>query len=165
MKKADQWSGLALSILAAVMIRAALGLPYGSVHNPGPGFFPLWLGVILGSMSIALFVSGKVNVLATTLDKRDPGMPYIPTFKENGFDMAGIMNIYWVGAPAGTPDAVVNHMAEAVRKGVAEPGYAAGMANLGCTAVWNGPADSLKEMNKIEEAFLKLVKKYNLQPQ
>jgi putative tricarboxylic transport membrane protein len=56
MKKADQWSGLALSILAAGMIWAALGLPYGNVHNPGPGFFPLWLGMILGGMSIALFV-------------------------------------------------------------------------------------------------------------
>ena len=112
-----------------------------------------------------LYRSGKVNVLATTLDKRDPGMPNIPTFKENGFDMAGIMNIYWVGAPAGTPDAVVNHLAEAFRKGLADPGYAAGMANLGCTAAWEGPADSLKEMNKIEQTFLKLVKKYNLQPQ
>ena len=56
MKKADQWSGLALSILAAGMIFAALRLPYGNLHNPGPGFFPLWLGVILGGMSIALFV-------------------------------------------------------------------------------------------------------------
>lgn len=56
MKKADQWSGLALSILAAGMIWAALGLPYGNIHNPGPGFFPLWLGMILGGMSIALFV-------------------------------------------------------------------------------------------------------------
>jgi putative tricarboxylic transport membrane protein len=56
MKKADQWSGLALSILAAGMIWAALGLPYGNIHNPGPGFFPLWLGLILGGMSIALFV-------------------------------------------------------------------------------------------------------------
>lgn len=56
MKKADQWTGLALAILAAGMIGAALRLPYGNVHNPGPGFFPLWLGVILGGMSIALFV-------------------------------------------------------------------------------------------------------------
>jgi len=56
MKKADQWSGIALSILSAGMISAALRLPYGNLHNPGPGFFPLWLGVILGGMSIALFV-------------------------------------------------------------------------------------------------------------
>jgi len=56
MKKADQWSGIALSILSAGMISAALRLPYGNLHNPGPGFFPLWLGLILGGMSIALFV-------------------------------------------------------------------------------------------------------------
>ena len=56
MKKADQWSGIALSILSAGMISAALRLPYGNLHNPGPGFFPLWLGVILGGMSIAFFV-------------------------------------------------------------------------------------------------------------
>jgi putative tricarboxylic transport membrane protein len=56
MKKADQWSGLLLSILAAGMNWAAACLPYGNNHNPGPGFFPLWLGVILGGMSIGLFV-------------------------------------------------------------------------------------------------------------
>ena len=56
MKKVDQWSGLALSVLAAGMIWAALSLPYGNVHNPGPGFFPFWLGMILGGMSIALLV-------------------------------------------------------------------------------------------------------------
>jgi putative tricarboxylic transport membrane protein len=56
MKKADQWSGLVLSIVAACMIWAAVGLPYGNIHNPGPGFFPLWLGVILGGMAIGLFV-------------------------------------------------------------------------------------------------------------
>jgi putative tricarboxylic transport membrane protein len=64
MKKADQWSGLFLSILAAGMILAAVRLPYGTIHNPGPGFFPFWLGVILGGMSIALFVQatrGKEN--------------------------------------------------------------------------------------------------------
>ena len=56
MKNADQWSGLFLSILAASMIWASVCLPYGSIHNPGPGFFPLWLGVILCGMSIGLFV-------------------------------------------------------------------------------------------------------------
>jgi putative tricarboxylic transport membrane protein len=63
MKKADQWSGIVLSILAAGMIWAALGLPFGDIHKPGPGFFPFWLGVIMGAMSIGLFVQ-------TTLTKR-----------------------------------------------------------------------------------------------
>ncbi len=61
MKKADQWSGLALILLAAGMIWAALGLPYGDIHKPGPGFFPLWLGVILGGMSIGFFVQATLT--------------------------------------------------------------------------------------------------------
>ncbi len=64
MKKADQWSGLALLLLSTGMIWAALGLPYGNVHNPGPGFFPFWLGLIMGAMSIGLIVQ-------TTLAKKD----------------------------------------------------------------------------------------------
>ena len=112
-----------------------------------------------------LYRAGKVNVLATTLDKRDPRLPDIPTFKENGFDMTGLLNIYWVGAPANTPDSVVNFLAQAFKKGVAEPGYVTGMDNLGCTAAWEGPADSLKTMDRIDDTFMKIVKKYNLKPE
>ena len=56
MKKSDQWSGLFLLILAMFICWGSLRLPYGDIHNPGPGFFPLWLGIFLGGMSIGLFV-------------------------------------------------------------------------------------------------------------
>ena len=52
MKKADQWSGLVLLILAGFICSGSIFLPYGNIHNPGPGFFPLWLGIILGAMAI-----------------------------------------------------------------------------------------------------------------
>jgi putative tricarboxylic transport membrane protein len=54
MKKADQWSGLVLLILSGLICWGSLFLPYGNIRNPGPGFFPLWLGIILGAMSIGL---------------------------------------------------------------------------------------------------------------
>ncbi len=56
MKKADQWSGLVLLMIAAFICWQAISLPYGNIHNPGPGFFPLWLGIVLGGMSLGLFV-------------------------------------------------------------------------------------------------------------
>jgi len=62
MKKADQWSGLALLILAGFICWGSIFLPYGNIHNPGPGFFPLWLGIILGAMAVGL-------VLRTTWQK------------------------------------------------------------------------------------------------
>ena len=56
-------------------------------------------------------------------------------------------------------------LAEAFKKGVAEPAYASAMDNLGCTAAWEGPAESLSTLDKIEAMTVKVVKKFNLKPE
>jgi len=56
MKKADQWSGLVLLVIAGFICWRSLSLSYGHIHNPGPGFYPLWLGIILGAMAIGLLL-------------------------------------------------------------------------------------------------------------
>jgi hypothetical protein len=56
MKKADQWSGLVLLVIAGCICWGALSLSYGHIHNPGPGFYPLWLGIILGAMAMGLIL-------------------------------------------------------------------------------------------------------------
>ncbi len=56
MKNADQWSGLVLLLISGLICWGSLLLPYGSIHNPGPGLYPLWLGILLGAMSVALFL-------------------------------------------------------------------------------------------------------------
>lgn len=43
-------------ILAGFICWGSTLLPYGNIHNPGPGFFPLWLGIILGGLSIGLLL-------------------------------------------------------------------------------------------------------------
>ncbi len=71
MKKVDQWSGIVLLIIAVLICWGAGTLPYGNIHNPGPGFFPLWLGIILGVLSIGLIVK-------TTTQKENVG--YVKEF-------------------------------------------------------------------------------------
>ena len=61
MKKCDQWSGLFLLVVAALICWGSTRMPYGSLHNPGPGFFPLWLGIILGAMAVALIAESSVH--------------------------------------------------------------------------------------------------------
>ena len=39
---------------AAVAIQQSAGLPFGRVHNPGPGFFPWWASVILEALALIL---------------------------------------------------------------------------------------------------------------
>ncbi|MBI4593642.1 MAG: tripartite tricarboxylate transporter TctB family protein [Candidatus Rokubacteria bacterium] len=45
-----------LLFAAAATVESARLLPYGVVRNPGPGFFPWWLGLTLGTLSLTRLV-------------------------------------------------------------------------------------------------------------
>ena len=111
-----------------------------------------------------LLKGGKVNVLAVSTDQRDPRYPALPTFKEQGYDVV-LPSYHWVAAPAGTPDAIINFLAEAFKKGFAEQAFKDAADNLGATAAWASPEDSMKTMEKIDEIYQRIVKKYDLKPQ
>ena len=75
MKKADQWSGLVLMLIAGCICWGSVYLPYGNIHNPGAGFYPLWLGIILEGMAIALLIrsswpKGKERTLQDILAEK-----------------------------------------------------------------------------------------------
>jgi putative tricarboxylic transport membrane protein len=61
MGRTDQWSGAAFLIISACICCGSALLPYGNVHNPGPGFLPFWLGVVLGGMSIGLILQSSLR--------------------------------------------------------------------------------------------------------
>jgi putative tricarboxylic transport membrane protein len=54
---ADFWSGLALCGLGAYIIAQASRWEYLGADGPGPGFFPLWYGIAMVALSLALVVS------------------------------------------------------------------------------------------------------------
>jgi putative tricarboxylic transport membrane protein len=54
---ADLWSGLALGALGAYIIVQASRWEYLGPDGPGPGFFPLWYGVAMAALSLALVLS------------------------------------------------------------------------------------------------------------
>ena len=55
--------------------------------------------------------------------------------------------------------------AEAFRKAVAEEGYKQASDQAFNTASWAGPADALKAIDKLDDTFQKLIKKYDLKPE
>ena len=103
-------------------------------------------------------------MLATSGEQRDPRFPDIPTFKEYGYEV-NISAKYWLAAPAGTPEAIIHFLAEAFKKGCSEKGYKDGMDNMGISGAWENPADSTKSVERMENLFLKIIKKYDLKPQ
>jgi len=56
-RSADFWSGLALGGLGAYIIVVASGWEYMGQDGPGPGFFPLWYGIVMAALSLMLMVS------------------------------------------------------------------------------------------------------------
>jgi putative tricarboxylic transport membrane protein len=58
---ADFWSGLALAGLGAYIIAEAAQWEYLGPDGPGPGFFPLWYGIAMAALSLALVVSSVLR--------------------------------------------------------------------------------------------------------
>src|SRR5438067_6900983 len=53
----DFWSGLALAALGGYIVNEARRWEYLTPEGPGPGFFPLWYGVAMLALSLALVLA------------------------------------------------------------------------------------------------------------
>lgn len=94
--------------------------------------------------------AGRVRILASTDAARSPAMPEVPTLRESGFDIVapGWFALY---APAGTPDAVVMRIADAVRATIVGGPLRARVEELGFEPSGTGPA-GLAEVQRAETA-------------
>jgi len=54
----DVWSGIALAGAAALAWVWARDLPVGSLHQPGPGFFPRGLAALVALLALGILVRG-----------------------------------------------------------------------------------------------------------
>jgi len=62
-EKKELLSGICLGFFGVYVAFEALKLPYVSEFGPGPGFFPLWIGIGLTLLSLLLIVA---NLFAST---------------------------------------------------------------------------------------------------
>ena len=74
--QADFWSGLALAALAATIIVQASGWEYAGQDGPGPGFFPLWYGIAMAVLSLALMISSALRSEPERVDWRGTGRAF-----------------------------------------------------------------------------------------
>jgi len=61
LRSPDFWSGLALAALGGYIVYTARGWEYLGQDGPGPGFFPLWYGIAMLTLSLLLVFSKKEN--------------------------------------------------------------------------------------------------------
>jgi putative tricarboxylic transport membrane protein len=57
MKFADLVGGLVVLLLGIAIVFFSYQLPYNSEYGPGPGFLPLWLGIVLIGSSVFVLLN------------------------------------------------------------------------------------------------------------
>ena len=95
------------------------------------------------STTIGLAREGKVLMLGTTGRQRMAAMPDVPTFEENGVALKGFDNGQWfgIGAPAGTPDAIIARLNEAQGKALQKKDVQERLAKVEFTPVGGTPQE------------------------
>ena len=135
-----------LAHVVPAMLLKANGL--NAVHTPYKGSSEALQGLVSGATHfqfdsvnspMTLIKGGRLKALFVTSAQRSPALPNVPTLAESGtpnFDMGA-----WQGvmAPAGTPVAIVQRMAEEISRAMNNPELKAALASQGAYVIASTP--------------------------
>lgn len=107
--------------------------------------------------------SGKLRALAVSGEKRltQPDFANVPTFKENGLNIAFTI---WQGiaAPKGLPEDVKNNLVQGFEKVINDPEFVSNLEPLGLTVEYLGPKESTEKWISESKQLDKIVKESGL---
>ncbi len=144
-KEGDRWLDIASS--GSGSSNHLLIVKFGQVtgarlnHVPYRGAGPAMTDVIAGVVpmmsdslpsSVGHLRQGSVRALAMAAEARHAAFPDIPTFREQGVDLAS-QSWFGLSAPAGAPPAVVARLEREVRAALDTPAVAERLAAIGAT--------------------------------
>jgi tripartite-type tricarboxylate transporter receptor subunit TctC len=150
--------------LAAAMFASMTGLKmeHLAYKGNGPATTALMGGevqMLMGSMPAVLsqIKAGSIRALAVGTLRRSPELPDVPTMQEAG--VAGYEASLWLGviAPAGTPEAVVKRLHEAVVKVVNNPDVAKRLRSNGAEPLTSTPQNFAKQIRDDLAKYTKIV--------
>jgi len=132
--------------LAAVLYESMAGVQM--VHVPYKGLAPA-LGDLLGGEVQAMFSSvvaivpnikaGRLRALAVTGKRRAAALPEVPTLDESGVPGYEAGSWYGILAPAGTPQAIVAKLHEAIVHALARPEVRERLVSEGAEVIGSTP--------------------------
>ena len=106
--------------------------------------------------------SGKLVAIAVTSAKRSPFAADLPAIAEAGLTGVDITSWYSIMAPAKTPPAIVDAVADEVRRIVALPEVRQVLDAQGLTAVAMRPADFAAHIRRETAAWAKVIREANI---
>jgi tripartite-type tricarboxylate transporter receptor subunit TctC len=155
--------------LAGELLKIVAGIDL--VHVPYRGTGPATIDVVAGHVPLMFngisaarphVDAGRLKPLAVTGERRAGALPNVPTFAEAGLPAVDASTYWGVLAPAGTPDAAVNRIAEAFRAGVTHAAVQERLRSLGFEPI-GGPASAYAENLRTETAkWAEVVRRANV---
>jgi tripartite-type tricarboxylate transporter receptor subunit TctC len=127
-----------VSYIGCLLLNAAIGIKPTMV--PFTGTAPVLNAMLAGEIdyecdpvlgTMAQVRAGAVRALAIAAKKRSPMLPDVPTSAEQGFPEFDIAPFYAAFVPKGTPQPIVDKLAEALDKGLGEEAVQKRLAELG----------------------------------
>ncbi len=106
--------------------------------------------------------AGRLKVLAVGTRERDPVIPDIPTFIEEGVNVWTFGAIRGIGAPKDTPEPVIGYLEGAVKKITEDPEFHQVMKDLVHPVLFRDRKAFLKNMQDGFDMYGKLIKELNL---
>jgi tripartite-type tricarboxylate transporter receptor subunit TctC len=109
--------------------------------------------------------AGKIRVIGVLGSARQAALPDVPTFAELG--LAGFEDVpyYGIFAPAGTPKATIDRIADAVAKVVAMPDVRDKLTAMGLTVGYMPPAQLASREQAYAQTWTKIIKASGFQAQ
>ena len=137
------------------------------LHVPYKGTAPAEADLMAGHVTLMLdtatcipFVkSGKLRALAVASSKRNPALPQVPTFDEQGVPNLYASSWYGLMGPAGMPAAMVQQLNAATNEVLRSPELLARMQELGAEVGGGSPDDYAQFIQAEIQRYADIVKK------
>ena len=131
-----------VSYIGCLLLHSAIGIKPTMI--PFTGTAPVLNAMLSGQVdyecdpvlgTLSQVQAGNVKALAVAAKKRSPLLPDVPTSYEQGLPEFDIAPFYAVFVPSGTPQAIVDKLADALSKGLNEDAVKKRLAALGAESV------------------------------
>jgi tripartite-type tricarboxylate transporter receptor subunit TctC len=160
-----------ISHLAIELLRIQTGIDV--LHVPYQGGAPMVTDLLAGRVqagvdalpnSLPHIRAGSLRALAVLSPKRTPALPDLPAMADtvSGYDVRTWTGI---GAPKGTPEAVVERLAREVNAGLADAGVQKRFAEVGAVPLHYTPGEMRDMIGQDLKKWARIVKLAGIEPQ
>jgi tripartite-type tricarboxylate transporter receptor subunit TctC len=134
-----------------------------SIIDVASGVIQLQLATI--SPTIPLYQAGKVRILGVASDRRTPILPEVPTLQEQG--VANFQATFSMGLflPAGSPEAIVRRLNQAVGETLADAAIQKAFFNQGFEPKHSSPAELGQYLAAETETYRQIVTDHGIKTQ